>query len=150
MLLFSQHSLEEVSLSRGGLGHLPARWQRHVVGDLVGGLAEVLGGGARGPQDGQGSPGPRTRPHLQGGHAEVCYPDVVLLIQEQVLWLQVSVDDAFGMQIGERLHHARRVEPRGGVLERTPAEEGGGAQGYTVVGVSGGGNVGGGGSMFLN
>lgn len=30
-------------------------------------------------------------PHLQGCHAEVGDADVVLLIQQQVLWLQVSV-----------------------------------------------------------
>lgn len=38
-------------------------------------------------------------PNLQGGHAEVCYPDVVLLIQQQILWLQVPV--AVGQMNGE-------------------------------------------------
>lgn len=28
---------------------------------------------------------------LQRGHAEICYPDVVLLIQEKILRFQVSV-----------------------------------------------------------
>lgn len=35
-------------------------------------------------------------PHLQGRHAEVCDPDVVFLIQKQVLGLQVSVAETGG------------------------------------------------------
>lgn len=42
------------------------------------------------------------------------------VVQYQVLWFEVSVDDAFGMQISEGLRHTRRVESSSGVLERTP------------------------------
>lgn len=35
--------LEKISLSRGGLGHLPPRWQRDVIGNLVRGLTQMLG-----------------------------------------------------------------------------------------------------------
>ena len=48
---------------------------------------------------------------------------VAPVVQYEVLRFQVSINDAFGMQIGEGLHHARRVEPGGGVLERAPAGE---------------------------
>lgn len=33
----------------------------------------------------------QTVPDLQRSHAKVRYPDVVLLIQQQVLWFQISV-----------------------------------------------------------
>ncbi len=33
----------------------------------------------------------QTVSHLQGCHAKICYPDVILLIQQQVLRLQVPV-----------------------------------------------------------
>ena len=71
---FLANSLEEVSLSRGGLGHLPSRGQGHVIGDLVRGLAVVLWRGSWGAQDRQG---PRSYgPKLQGGRGRVG-PDVV-------------------------------------------------------------------------
>jgi len=42
-------------------------------------------------------------------------------IQEQVFWLEVAVDDALAVEVGERLQHAARVEPRRRVVKRTPA-----------------------------
>lgn len=45
--------------------------------------AGVVGGAARGLQHGAGG--------LEGGHAEVGHLDVVLVVQQQVLRLQVSV-----------------------------------------------------------
>lgn len=42
LLLFS-YLLEKISLSRGGLGHLPPRWQRDIIGNLVRGLTQMLG-----------------------------------------------------------------------------------------------------------
>lgn len=42
LLLFA-YLLEKISLSRGGLGHLPPRWQRDIVGNLVRGLTQMLG-----------------------------------------------------------------------------------------------------------
>ncbi|KAG5837624.1 hypothetical protein ANANG_G00241360, partial [Anguilla anguilla] len=61
---------EEVSLSRRGLGHLPPRWEGHVVGDLVGGLAQVLGR-ARRAEAGQG-PGRAHGGQLERGGRGVC------------------------------------------------------------------------------
>lgn len=44
-------------------------------------------------------------------------------VQYKVLWFEVSVDDAFGMQVGEGLHHTRRVESGRRVVKRTPGSE---------------------------
>ena len=46
-------------------------------------------------------------------------------VQDEVLRLQVSVDDAFRVQVGKGLHHARCVEPGGDILKRPP--------GYTQI-----------------
>lgn len=35
------------------------------------------------------------------------------VVQYKVLWFEVSVDDSFGMQVGEGLHHASCVKPGG-------------------------------------
>ena len=35
------------------------------------------------------------------------------VVQYKVLWFEVSVDDAFGMQVGKGLHHTSRVKPGG-------------------------------------
>lgn len=35
------------------------------------------------------------------------------VVQNKVLWFEVSVDDSFGMQVGKGLHHTRRVKPGG-------------------------------------
>lgn len=44
---------------------------------------------------------------------------VAPVIQYKVLWFEVSVDDAFGMQVGEGLHHTSCIKPGGRVLEWT-------------------------------
>lgn len=44
------------------------------------------------------------------------------VVQYKVLWFEVSVDDSFGMQVGEGLHHTSCVKPGRGVLKGTPAE----------------------------
>lgn len=41
-MLFA-YLLEKISLSRGGLGHLPPRWQRDIIRNLIRGLAQMLG-----------------------------------------------------------------------------------------------------------
>ena len=41
-------------------------------------------------------------------------------VQDEVLGLQVSVDDAFRVQVGEGLHHACCVEPGSDILKRPP------------------------------
>ena len=46
------------------------------------------------------------------GEAEVDELAVAARVQQQILGLQVAVDGALGVQVGERLHHARRVEFR--------------------------------------
>lgn len=43
-----------------------------------------------------------------------------MTVQDEVLRFQVSVDDAFGVQVGEGFHHTASVEPGGGVFKRTP------------------------------
>lgn len=45
---------------------------------------------------------------------------VSVAVQDEVLWFQVSVDDAFGVQVGKGFHHTAGVEPGGGVFKRTP------------------------------
>lgn len=35
------------------------------------------------------------------------------VVQYKVLWFEVSVDDSFGMQVSEGLHHTRCVKPGG-------------------------------------
>ena len=42
------------------------------------------------------------------------------VVQYEVLWFEVSVDDAFGMQVSKGLHHAGCIEPCGRVLKGTP------------------------------
>lgn len=106
--------------SRGGpgpAGHLPPRTEGH-TGARPGHGDTWLGGQAPGqhPCAGRGEPGQgfwgsAVRPlqwlgggarspaaglqqavaNLQRGHAEVCDPDVVLLIQQQVFWFQIPV-----------------------------------------------------------
>lgn len=49
---------------------------------------------------------------------------VSTVVQYEVLRLQVSVYDAFGMQVGEGFHHTAGVEAGGGVLERAPETQG--------------------------
>ena len=39
------------------------------------------------------------------------------VVQYKVLWFEVSVDDSFGMQVGEGLYHTRCVKPGGRVLK---------------------------------
>lgn len=35
------------------------------------------------------------------------------VVQYKVLWFEVSIDDSFGMQVGEGFHHTSCVEPGG-------------------------------------
>lgn len=49
---------------------------------------------------------------------------VSTVVQYEVLRLQVSVYDAFGVQVGEGFHHTAGVEAGGGVLERAPETQG--------------------------
>lgn len=44
-------------------------------------------------------------------------------VQNEVFGFQVSVNDAFGVQVGERFDHAARVEPGGGIFEGAPETE---------------------------
>lgn len=41
-------------------------------------------------------------------------------VQYEVFRFQVSVNDAFGVQVGERFDHTGRVEPGGRIFKRTP------------------------------
>lgn len=42
-----------------------------------------------------------------------------MAVQDEVLRFQVSVYDAFGVQVSEGFHHAAGVEPGGRVFKRT-------------------------------
>lgn len=42
---------------------------------------------------------------------------ITSVIQNEVLWLEVPINDPFGMQVGKGFHHARRVKPGGGILK---------------------------------
>lgn len=44
-------------------------------------------------------------------------------VQNEVFGFQVSVNDAFGVQVGERFDHAARVEPGGGIFKGAPETE---------------------------
>ena len=56
---------------------------------LIGEGTEERAGGGGGVSPAAGLQ--QAVPHLQGGHAEVRYPHIVLLVQQEVLRLQVSV-----------------------------------------------------------
>lgn len=43
-----------------------------------------------------------------------------MAIEDEVLWFQVSVDNSFGVQVGEGFHNTASVEPCGRVFKRTP------------------------------
>lgn len=45
------------------------------------------------------------------------------MVQYKVLWFQVSVDNAFGMQVSKSLHHTSCVKPGCGVFKRTPKDK---------------------------
>lgn len=49
---------------------------------------------------------------------------VAPVVQYKVFWFEVSVNDSFGMQVGEGLHHTSRVEPGGWILKWTPGKTG--------------------------
>lgn len=42
---------------------------------------------------------------------------ITSVIQNEVLWLEVPINDPFGMQVGKGFHYARRVKPGGGILK---------------------------------
>lgn len=48
--------------------------------------------------------------------------NVSLRIQKQVFWFEISVNNALVVEVGERLYNTARVEPGGGVIERTPKQ----------------------------
>lgn len=54
------------------------------------------------------------------------------VVQYEVLWFEVSVNDSFGMQVGEGLHHTSCVKPGSWVLKWTPGNTGG-QQSWTVI-----------------
>lgn len=68
--LLPPYLLEEVSLARGGLGHLPPRGQGHIIRNLVRRLTQMLRGGTCWGHAGQGAT--RNGPQLQGGRGWVC------------------------------------------------------------------------------
>ena len=47
------------------------------------------------------------------------------VVQYKVLWFEVSIDDSFGMQVGEGFHHTSCVEPGGWVLKWAPGNTAG-------------------------
>lgn len=47
---------------------------------------------------------------------------VASVIQDEVLWLEISVNDPFGMQISESLHHAGCVKACCGVFKRSSVD----------------------------
>lgn len=49
--------------------------------------------------------------------------DMSVLVQQQVLQLEVTIDDALGVQIPERRHDLRAVEARAVLAERALAGE---------------------------
>lgn len=44
---------------------------------------------------------------------------VASVIQDEIFWLEVPVNDSFGMQIGEGFHHTRGVESGRRIFKRT-------------------------------
>lgn len=42
---------------------------------------------------------------------------ITSVIQDEVLWLEVPINDPFGMQVGKGFHHTCRVEPGRGILK---------------------------------
>lgn len=50
---------------------------------------------------------------------------ISVAVQYEVLRLQVSVYDAFGVQVGEGFDHAARVKTSGRIIEGTPERQAG-------------------------
>lgn len=69
VLTWTAHLLEKVSLAGGGLGHLPAWGQGHVVRNLIRRLTEMLRGGTCWGHARQGAT--RNSSHLKGGRGRV-------------------------------------------------------------------------------
>lgn len=60
------------------------------------------------------------RTHLQSFSKSKIYKlNISFEIKKEVLWLEVTVDDALGVEVVKCLHHAGCVEPGGRVVKVT-------------------------------
>lgn len=49
--------------------------------------------------------------------AKICEDDVALWVQQDVLWLQISVDDVEGVQVSQCAGNLRSIKPGSGLQE---------------------------------